>query len=494
MASANPVSAAGFPKLPAGFLALVAVVLIANRLAFTLWASPLPDEAYYWLWGQNPALSYYDHPPLQAWMQSASAAIFGDSLFALRVPSLVSSGILTGSILWWLQNYSKRDKMTAVLVVFSSPMIFIFAEMVFNDHLMIALLSLATVFVFKALETVTADGKFTARHLYIAAVLIGLSGLTKYNAALFALGVFALVPVMPRFRGMLKSPHLYLAILVTLLVLTPVFVWNMDNGAASFQYNLSDRMDQSPSAGKTLGQMAAFLLSFAVAASPFLIAAFFRMLRQPEGVPANWRRIAISTFFVSTALCLVLSAFTQILYYWNLIALIAFLPFSGLYFRKWQLVAHFVFGMVAATLFTINYTVFPLSAVAGETDYETALLYGWPETAERAVALQQERPGTFLVASNYRNGSILGFWAPSHRVEVISSRKSAFDFWRDEAALAGRDAIIVTNEWHPLSAEITARFAEVQKLETRTVQRFGTDITSYSYYLGIDYSPATIDR
>ncbi len=494
MPAAGPVSTPRFPELPTGFLALVATVLIADRLVFMLWASPLPDEAYYWLWGQNPALSYYDHPPLQAWIQAAVAAVFGDSLFALRLPALFSTAILAGSILWWLNGYAARQKILALLVVFASPLMFIFTAMVFNDHLMIALLALATVAVFKTLESVRDDGSFTPRHLYLAALLIGLAGLTKYNAALFALGVFATVLATARFRGMLRSVHLYLAILLTLLVLTPVFVWNMQNGAASFQYNLSDRMDEATGLAKTLWQMAAFLLSFGLAASPFLIAAFFRMLRYPGAVPQNWRRIAIATFFVSTALCLVLSAFTQVLYYWNLMALVAFLPFAGLYFRRWQVIAHLLLGMVVATLFTINYAVFPLSALVGETDYETAEVYGWPETAERAMALQQARPDAFLVASDYRNGSILGFWVPLHKVEVLSSRKSAFDFWRDETVLAGRDAIILTNEWHPLSPEITGRFAKVQRLETRTVQRFGAEVATYTFYLGTGYRPPDTDR
>ena len=33
-----------------------------------MYAKPLPDEAYYWLWSKNIALSYFDHPPLATWV------------------------------------------------------------------------------------------------------------------------------------------------------------------------------------------------------------------------------------------------------------------------------------------------------------------------------------------------------------------------------------------------------------------------------------------
>jgi hypothetical protein len=32
-------------------------------MSFTM--NPIGDEAYYWLWGQHMALSYFDHPPLR---------------------------------------------------------------------------------------------------------------------------------------------------------------------------------------------------------------------------------------------------------------------------------------------------------------------------------------------------------------------------------------------------------------------------------------------
>ena len=52
---------------------LVGLFLVL-KLVFLFGSGPTSDEAYYWLWGQHPALSYYDHPPFHAWMLGWSSS------------------------------------------------------------------------------------------------------------------------------------------------------------------------------------------------------------------------------------------------------------------------------------------------------------------------------------------------------------------------------------------------------------------------------------
>ena len=49
------------------------------------------DEAYYRLWALAPALSYYDHPPMVAWMMAAGRWIAGDTPLGIRLPAVVTS-------------------------------------------------------------------------------------------------------------------------------------------------------------------------------------------------------------------------------------------------------------------------------------------------------------------------------------------------------------------------------------------------------------------
>jgi len=71
-------------------LLLVAVVAVVR-----LWAVGAvglgDDEAYYWLWSTRPDLSYFDHPGGVAWAIAATTAAFGDTPFAVRLPSVLAA-------------------------------------------------------------------------------------------------------------------------------------------------------------------------------------------------------------------------------------------------------------------------------------------------------------------------------------------------------------------------------------------------------------------
>jgi len=60
-------------------------------LALAALLPPADDEAYYWCWAQRLQLSYYDHPPMVAYMIRAATALFGGTLFATRLPAVVST-------------------------------------------------------------------------------------------------------------------------------------------------------------------------------------------------------------------------------------------------------------------------------------------------------------------------------------------------------------------------------------------------------------------
>ncbi|MDB5311943.1 MAG: hypothetical protein JWO38_6145 [Gemmataceae bacterium] len=52
---------------------------------------PSDDELYYWCWSEHLQFSYYDHPPMTAYMIRAATAVFGNTLFAIRVPAVIST-------------------------------------------------------------------------------------------------------------------------------------------------------------------------------------------------------------------------------------------------------------------------------------------------------------------------------------------------------------------------------------------------------------------
>ena len=50
----------------------IALAFLAVKVTFIFTAGPASDEVYYWMWGRIPELSYFDHPPLHAWLLGLS--------------------------------------------------------------------------------------------------------------------------------------------------------------------------------------------------------------------------------------------------------------------------------------------------------------------------------------------------------------------------------------------------------------------------------------
>ena len=52
-----------------------------------------PQEAYYWSWSRQPALSYFDHPPLAAWTIAATTALAGPGERGVRLAAALHAGL-----------------------------------------------------------------------------------------------------------------------------------------------------------------------------------------------------------------------------------------------------------------------------------------------------------------------------------------------------------------------------------------------------------------
>ncbi|MBD2018816.1 glycosyltransferase family 39 protein, partial [Leptolyngbya sp. FACHB-36] len=207
------------------------LAFLVLRLAFWFIAFPNPDEAYYWLWGQHPDWSYYDHPPLQAWVQGAFTAVLGRSTLTLRLPNLISNGIFFYTY-YRITHYlygkdAQRAFWLVVLWVLASPLYFLFLALAWHDHLLITLSLVASFLFITFLDGYLADGSGQSWRLYGTAIALGGAGLCKYNAVFVAIGFAATVLTEPRLRPLLRDRRLYLAIAIGLSALVPIAIWNL---------------------------------------------------------------------------------------------------------------------------------------------------------------------------------------------------------------------------------------------------------------------------
>ena len=168
---------------------LLFLFLIIKGL-FVVYANPLPDEAYYWLWSKKLALSYFDHPPLATWAQAFFLSSFDNKDIVIRGLPFLSFGIVvTTMILWQRYMHRKLDYIAclrSIVLFLGFPIFSIFFSISFRSYAYYAVVCkfLLSFFIFE---------KHEINYWYFTVLVFSLALLTKYNAILFGLGVLIYV-------------------------------------------------------------------------------------------------------------------------------------------------------------------------------------------------------------------------------------------------------------------------------------------------------------
>ncbi|MEQ1901845.1 MAG: glycosyltransferase family 39 protein [Devosia sp.] len=465
----------------------LALGVFAVRLVTLALFQPFMDETYYWMWGQHPALSYFDHPPLIGWTQGLSAAVFGWNLFALRAPVLLAMLGDLGVLYLFARRLSgerwqEHFWLTALLFL-TTPVYFLLTSLALPDHLAILAL-LTSLYCVHGVLVAHDAGQRATRLIYLGAVALGLALLCKFTLALAAIGMLAFLILSPRYRVLLRNPHLWVAVLVALAMQTPVIVWNVQHDYAGFGYVTGGRAGLANLLrfGGTLG----YLFGIVLMLSPFLLVPAWRFLVDRREAAAG---IARTIAWVSTLAFLVASIFTNILVHWNLVAYVAALPFLGVYLRsRLLLVGHLVFSALFMVAIVVNYGVFPLVAAVDTTDRTSAWSFGWDETAARVEALKLEHPDAFVAGSGYELASQLGFAMHDRDIVSLANSRDAYDDIFDAKAHAGMEALIVADGYRRIGP-IARHFTNAELLETVEVKRLGRTVATRQIYLGSGFVP-----
>jgi 4-amino-4-deoxy-L-arabinose transferase-like glycosyltransferase len=460
-------------------LRAMALALLAVKLVLLVVAHPFMDETYYFIWGQHPQLSYFDHPALVGWTQGIAGAVFGWNIVGLRaMVALTFDGDLVLLYLF-ARRLAGGDWRhwfwTSVLILLATPILFGLTSVALPDHLLI-FFGIATIY---AVDRLGADpGRL--RWLYLAALLIGLATLSKYTGALLAAAALIRVVATPELRPLFRRPHLYLAGLLIIGLQAPVLLWNAQHGFASFGFITGGRAALQGTFN--LGGIGGFLLGAVAVLSPFLLIPIARvMLARKDG-----QGFARLVFWLSTLGFLVASLWTNILIHWNVLAYVAVLPVLAPYLRsRLLLLAQVAYGVLAIGLAAMNYAVVPITAITSHTDQTSGWSYGWDEVAGAVRAIRSAEQIDVVAATDYALASPLAFALADPDVVSVSSRRDAYDDWFDLSQHKGRAVLIVADQWRPLDDAIASRFTGIETVRTIPVTRFGYAIDTYTLYRAV---------
>lgn len=478
------------PGISNRVLWIVLAILILFRTVLLFRVAPIGDEAYYWLWGQHPDLSYFDHPPLNAWLLGLVSQVFGWNLVSLRLIGWLSTAGTLYLFLLWARRLAGADWLRwfliAGVIYLASPLYAVFSGIMFPDHLLIVF-SLWSIYAFAVFLESWEKGAPRWGVLFVAAFALGLAALSKYSAVFVALAVVLHIALAPRRWPLLRAWQLYAAALLTMAMLLPVLIWNLQHDFASFRFHLVARQ------GEFLANFApdralTFLVLFLAYLSPLLAWPIARIVfaRGDSGFAGASRDLGRLVFFGSTLSFAWIAMGSWALPYWNILAVAPLIPHLVVWIgARVQLLLHIGYGLlVVGLLFFVNFTLVPVATITGGSDWESSVVHGWDQIAAEVAAADADYQPDFLAATRYTLAAQLAFQRGRDDVTALSSRIDQFDFWFDAEAHRGQTALILADTTQTIDAETRARFASMEQVRQFDVVRFGHVVNTYQLFLG----------
>lgn len=485
--------------------ALLFIVAFALRLVLMGSVPLIPEEAYYWMYAEHPNLSYYDHPPMVAWVIGLGTALFGDTEFGVRiVGNLLMCAASALLYVYGRMWYGRRAGLIAAAALLVLPVYFGTGFIATMDAPLVFFWIACLLGVSMALRKNRPVG------WYLAGAALGAAMLSKYTGVFLGLGgVLAVVGCRP-YRRHLLTVHPYLAALLALAIFSPVIVWNAQHDWASFRFQFIDRF-----AGKSLGveyPLQFIGMQFAVATPVLLIGMVWLLSR----LVRSRRRLMTPRWWI--ALCfsaplLAVMAYKSLRYdihiNWTVPAYLSLMPavahfvlFSARHARMKRGRTGGLPGVqwTAAICLIINIGLAAFLLV-GQPRLGTLPVFGpWRDLAsiveeyeDRMESLSDEEP-LIIASGKYRLASVLAFYrtpleesvAAAHFTSsqwLLDGKGLSFEYWHRPSDWLGKDCLVVDNN-DDLLHLIEGRFDRVEVIDDPRLKSLGFDAAMCYGYRG----------
>ncbi|KAB8033425.1 ArnT family glycosyltransferase [Fluviispira multicolorata] len=213
------------------------------------WIANFPmsnDEVYYWDWSRHLQLSYVDAPPFVAWMSFLGTLLLPGATGArFLIPFIHTFSTLF--ILFSAKKFATLNTKKFTNEMALSVLIFTQITPVFNlegilllpDATLLLGLSGALYFLLSAFNSCikSVHELFSFKYALCFGFFLGIAALSKYHTFPIAVG-FLIASLYLRYKIDKKIDIAFwiTGILVSMLVASPVFIWNFQNNFASFHF------------------------------------------------------------------------------------------------------------------------------------------------------------------------------------------------------------------------------------------------------------------
>jgi hypothetical protein len=350
-------------------------------------------EAYYWVLANKLQWNYFDHPPMVAWLirlTTANLAIH-EELF-VRMGAIICAGCCTWIVyeIGVLVSSKRAGWLTALLYSSSIYSGINIAAFILPDSPQMVFWLAALYMLLRTLRQ-TAAGHQAGKEWCLFGLLTGLCIMSKVHGVFLWIGALSYLVFFA--RSQFKNFNIYLALAITVIIISPIFIWNIQHDFITYRFH-SGRvtLQNSP---LDLGRFLKQLFQVIVSTGPihiFLIGnSLYRIVKGRWTAGKISLRIILCCSLPMIAILLTISLFREILPHWPGPAISTLLILPGVYLSgedivgvtprllKWAL--GYALFIALCQILVINYTPGTMSpekeGMKIGSDEESIDMYGW---------------------------------------------------------------------------------------------------------------------
>jgi hypothetical protein len=403
------------------------LALTVIRLVLLNTSELSPDEAYYWMWSQRPALSYFSKGPGVALIIRASTTLFGDNEFGVRFFSPIFAAGTSLRLYYFAQRLFTSVAGFWTVIALNVTPIFNLGSLVMTIDPLSIFFWVAGFYAFwLALERSPNFSWWWPG----TGLLIGLGFLCKFTNALELVSILLILAITRKLRYEFRAPKLYSLLLVFAVCIIPPIVWNSQHAWITIAH-LKSRGSLDTAPGFHPLELLSFLGEHFLTYSPLL---FFGLA---WATIASWRRaqrnfkvlyllwFGLPVFLLYTVLSINKAAAPN----WDGLAYLSLAILAISYWRErsasrdqmrhWTNAA-IVLGLIMSAALT-GFMVGPLGIGRRERD-PADRIRGWRTFAESVDRIRndfEQKLGAkvFLIADERDRAAELAFYLPDKRSE-----------------------------------------------------------------------------
>lgn len=477
-------------------LAFVVVVLVlAVRILIPFTMGLMPQDAYYYYYSTFPDLSYFDHPPMVAYMLWLFTHVFGKSVFSIKLASLITSMVTAVVFYLFAKKFLPRQRSRTITLVLIVSVLFTILSMNATPDVPLMLFwTLSLLFLYKA---IFIGGLL---NWILAGFAMGLSFNSKYTALLLPIGLILFLILSKEHRKKLISLPFVVAIVTYLVVISPVVYWNYSQNWISFTFQSTRRTSSIAefkphieyffgNIGTQMTLLSPVLFVLILSVGIILIVGYLKKWKLPSG-----KQLFLFCFSLPIlGGFMFVSIFYWVKLNWMMPGYLSGIIFLGYALHKKAFKAHYYIVGVLNLLLLLQIVFYIVPVKSDDT------WYGWDKLAAEIDDIKVEYPDNFVFSSDdYKTSAILNFYLTDtvYAGNVINEKALQFNLTQGNLNhLQGKDALFIDSDKRLKSKgrsehipeNLSNYFEEVVQLEPIVITKRNKQVRKWFVYNCMGY-------